>query len=282
MRHALSIAVVTGVVAVSAGLSARPAVAAPSDTGQPMRVAQNSGGGPNVFSLLQDIQRLQEQVRDLRGQVDTLQYKLRQSEQGQRDLYQNLDKRLSALEDGDAGRGNDASGEFQPIGESDAGARSDSGGGYGSSGGGYGSAGQDDTGRSEASGSGSDSAGAEQAYTAAFDELKNGKYDAAISGFEGFLDAHPESRYSDNAWYWLGEANYVQRNYDAALEAFRTVVNRFKESDKVSGSLDKIGVIQDEQGEADNARGTLQRVIDEYPDDNAAELARKRLDAIGD
>ncbi|ROO25860.1 hypothetical protein SAOR_11820 [Salinisphaera orenii MK-B5] len=279
MRHALSIAVVTGIVAVSAGLNARPAVAAPSDMDQPVRVAQNSSGGPNVFSLLQDIQRLQEQVRDLRGQIDTLQYKLRQSEQGQRDLYQNLDKRLSALEDGGAARGNDASDEFQPIGESDAGAGSDSGGSYGSSGGGYGSTGQDDTGRSASSGS--DSGAAEQAYTAAFDELKNGKYDAAISGFEDFLDAHPESRYSDNAWYWLGEANYVKRNYDAALEAFRTVVNRFKASDKVAGSLYKIGVIQDEQGEADNARGTLQRVIDQYPDDNAAELARKRLDAIG-
>ena len=62
MRHALSIAVVTGIVAVSAGLNARPAVAAPSDMDQPVRVAQNSSGGPNVFSLLQDIQRLQEQV----------------------------------------------------------------------------------------------------------------------------------------------------------------------------------------------------------------------------
>jgi tol-pal system protein YbgF len=251
MRHALSIAVVTFAVATAAGIHSRPASAAPANgNDQPVMLAQNNSGGPNLFSLFQDIQRLQSEVRDLQGQVDTLEYQLRQNEQGQRDLYENLDKRLSAFENGGApaGRG---TGEGKRSSDS-------SGGNYTTS--------QDPE--------------VEAQYSKAFDQLKNGNYDAAIGALKGFLQQNPESSFSDNAWYWLGEANYVKRNYDASLEAFQTVVNRFRASDKVPGSLYKIGVIQDERGETDNAYGTLKRVIDQYPDSSVADMAKKRLEGL--
>jgi tol-pal system protein YbgF len=248
MRHALPIAIVTFAMATAAGTSSRPASAAEAGaaTEQPIMLAQSNSGGPNLFSLFQDIQRLQSEVRDLQGQVDTLQYQLRQNEQGQRDLYENLDKRLSALENGGAAAGGDMQSGTGSSGQGD-----------------YASPSQDPE--------------VEKAYSAAFDKLKNGDYDAAIGAFKGFLQQNPESSFSDNAWYWLGEANYVKRNYDASLEAFQTVVNRFRASDKVPGSLYKIGVIQDERGETDNAYGTLKRVVDQYPNSNVADMARKRL-----
>ncbi len=249
MRHALPIALVTFAVATSAGMTSRPASAASADAAQDqsiMLAQASNNGGPNLFSLFQDVQRLQSEVRDLQGQVDTLKYQLRQNEQGQRDLYENLDKRMSALENGGAGAGSgDAAGDAQAD---------------------YGTVSQDPE--------------VEKAYTAAFDKLKSGDYDGAIGAFKGFIQQNPESSYSDNAWYWLGEANYVKRNYDASLEAFQTVVNRFRASDKVPGSLYKIGVIQDERGETDNAYGTLKRVVDQYPDSNVAEMARKRLQGL--
>ncbi|MBS62646.1 tol-pal system protein YbgF [Salinisphaera sp.] len=252
MRHVLPIALVTFAVSASAGITSRPASAASADAAQNQQImlAQaDNNGGPNLFSLFQTVQRLQSEVRDLQGQVDTLKYQLRQNEQGQRDLYENLDKRLSAVESGGSAGSSAAGGTGGSSGQSD-----------------YSSSSQDPA--------------IEQAYTAAFDKLKSGDYDAAIGAFKGFLEQNPESTYSDNAWYWLGEANYVKRNYDAALEAFQTVVNRFRASSKVPGSLYKIGVIQDERGETDNAYGTLKRVVDQYPDSNVAEMARKRLQGI--
>lgn len=250
MRHALPIALVTFAMATAAGAQSRPASAADANANnQPIMLAQNSTGGPNLFSLFQDIERLKSEVRDLQGQVDTLQYQLKQNEQGQRDLYQNLDKRISTLENG-RGAGGSNGGES----------------GWGQQDNDYGSSPQDSK--------------IEKQYSAAFDQLRNGNYDAAIGAFKGFLQQNPESSFSDNAWYWLGEAHYVKRNYDASLESFQTVVNRFRASDKVPGSLYKIGVIQDERGETDNAYGTFKRVLDQYPDSSTAELARKRLQEL--
>ena len=63
--------------------------------------------------------------------------------------------------------------------------------------------------------------GEREAYKAAFDLLKAGKYPEARAGFEAFLAAHPQHELASNAQYWLGEVSYVERNYDAALAAFR-------------------------------------------------------------
>jgi tol-pal system protein YbgF len=213
-----------------------------------------SGGG-NLFSLYQDIQALQREVRELRGQIEELQYQAKRREQGQRDLYQDLDRRLRTLEQ-EVGIAPDAADAASADEDGDA-AASDG----------------------DRAGDG-DSKAVEQTYLAAFDTLQQGKQKAAIDEFEAFVKAHPDSEYSDNAWYWLGEAHYVDRSYDKAATAFRRVLSDFPNSDKAPGALYKIAVVQDERGDYQRARKTLRDVIDTYPEDNAAELARKRLQAL--
>jgi len=220
-------------------------------SGEPVQVAQSGGGGgTGTVSLYQDIQALQQEVRELRGQIEELQYRARQREQRQRDLYQDLDSRLQALEK-NAGIGP-----------------------------GTGDGSETDAGDGKDSATGGDPAAAEKAYLAAFEKLKQGDQQAAIADFQAFVKAHPDSEYTDNAWYWLGEAHYVGRAYDKALTAFRRVIQDFPKSNKVPDAGYKIGVIQDEQGQYEAARKTLQGVIDDHPDADAAGLARKRLEAL--
>lgn len=242
------------VTAAAIGLAtvALPACAtnAAQNDRRPTQVAQ-ANNGPNLFALYQQIQRLEQQVRDLTGQVDTLQYKLQQQEQGQRDLYQNLDKRMSALEQGGGGNA----------------------GGAGAAGG---------QASANAPPGGADvPPDVQKAYMAGFDQLRNGQYDAAIASFNQFVAQHPETGLTANAWYWLGEANYVQQNTADAQKAFETVVNRFADSPKVPDSLYKIGLIQAGAGQSDNAQATFQRVIDQYPQSGAAGQAKGQLKAGG-
>jgi len=213
-----------------------------------------SGGAPvsgNMFSVVQDVEALQDDVRQLRGQVEELKHKLKQNEQGQRELYKNLDSRLSALEGGGSSAGGTTGGSS--TGSSGSGAPTPA----------------------------VDEAAAEEAYLAAFALLKEGKYADSRKSFNKFVQDYPGSSYNDNAWYWLGEAHYVDREYGQALSSFRKVLSDYPDSGKASAAMYKVGVIQDEQGDTASARATLRRVIEQYPKDNAAELARKRLKAIG-
>lgn len=226
--------------------------------GEGIQVAANetgdNGGGSSggMFSLLQDLQSVKEDVRSLRGEIDEVRNLIKRNEQRQRDLYEDLDARLQALEQGGAGA---SGGGFVTVPENGAGSGSDQG---------------------EVDGE-----AAEAAYTAALDLLKAGDYEQARSKFDRFVSDYPNSEFSDNAWYWLGEARYVDRIYEGAIAAFQRVIKRFPDSNKVPGAHYKLGVIYDEQGKSQQAREALQQVIQEYPDDNAAELARKHLDAMG-
>jgi tol-pal system protein YbgF len=115
------------------------------------------------------------------------------------------------------------------------------------------------------------------AYEQAFDALKGGSYDSAITQFRDFLSQHPQSSLADNAQYWLGEAYYVTRDFDDAVVAFEAVGQRYPQSRKVPDALVKLGFSQYEQKHMADARATLTLVVQRYPNTDAAKLAADRL-----
>ncbi|BCX81264.1 hypothetical protein MIT9_P0842 [Methylomarinovum caldicuralii] len=116
-----------------------------------------------------------------------------------------------------------------------------------------------------------------QAYRQAFDLLQAGHYDAAIDAFSTFLQRHPDAPLAPNAYYWLGEAYYVKRDFRAAADAFRQVVEHFPDSAKVPDALLKLGYIAEAQGDRQAARRYLEKVRDTWPTAHAAQLAAERL-----
>lgn len=114
-------------------------------------------------------------------------------------------------------------------------------------------------------------------YTRAYDLLARGQNDSAVRSFDVFLLQFPDGPYSDNAWYWQGEAMYAQRDFTAALRNFGVVVNSFPNSTKVPDARLKVGFALFEQQKYAEARAILIGVRDDYPGRSAAVLARKRL-----
>lgn len=114
-------------------------------------------------------------------------------------------------------------------------------------------------------------------YDQAFQSLKDMKYADAAQQFQAFLDQYPNSDYSDNAQYWLGESYYVTRNYEIALESFQTLLARYPDSPKVADGLLKIGYTHYELKQWDQARAALVQVQEQYPDTTLARLAGSRL-----
>jgi tol-pal system protein YbgF len=120
----------------------------------------------------------------------------------------------------------------------------------------------------------------EAAYQKAFTTLKEGKYPEAIRELKAFLSAYPSGEYSDNAQYWLAEAYYVTKDPAAARTAFDTVIRTYPQSSKVADAMLKLGFIDYDIGQFEQARATLNEVVRSYPNSSAAKLAEKRLEKM--
>ena len=123
----------------------------------------------------------------------------------------------------------------------------------------------------------STSADEEAIYLKSFDQLRGGKYDAAIGGFRSMLGKYPQGNYADNAWYWMGESYHVKGDDSNALKSYQSLLQQFPASPKVPDALLKTGVIYQGQQKNPQARDAYQKVLKQYPSSSAAAQARTRL-----
>ena len=114
-------------------------------------------------------------------------------------------------------------------------------------------------------------------YQAAFEFLKQGRYAEARQGFTAFLAAYPGHELTENARYWLGEAHYVERQYEPALAAFETVIREHPQGRKLGDAMLKTGYCLYELKRDAEARQWLERVVREQAGTPAAREAEARL-----
>jgi tol-pal system protein YbgF len=117
-------------------------------------------------------------------------------------------------------------------------------------------------------------------YQAAFDALKEGRYPEARAGFETFLQAYPDHELAANAQYWIGEVYYVDKDFAAALDAFRKVFETHPQARKVPDALLKAGYCHYELKQFAAARERLRRVVADFPGSSAAREAAGRLERM--
>ena len=117
-------------------------------------------------------------------------------------------------------------------------------------------------------------------YQAAFELLKDQRYEPAGMAFEQFLKSFPDSELADNAQYWLAESHYVTQAFDKALSEFELVISRYANSRKAPDALLKMGYCNYELQQWDAARSALRRVQQEFPETTAARLAGQRLERM--
>ncbi|PPI84665.1 tol-pal system protein YbgF [Marinobacter maroccanus] len=213
--------------------------------------ANNSQATAELFYM---IQQLQGEVRRLQGEVEEQRHLINRLQQQGRDRYIDLDQRILDLSEKVAS---------QPAPEA----------GTSTS--------------SQASGSAPTAkeyrqpdAEERKAYEQIQDLIRNQKkYDEAISRIYEFIDEYPEGDLTVNAYYWLGEVYLVKPQLEQAKQAFTIVATRFADHRKAPDAVYKLGVTHDRLGEKDQARRSMQTVIEDYPSSSAADLARKFLES---
>jgi TolA-binding protein len=64
-------------------------------------------------------------------------------------------------------------------------------------------------------------------YESAYQNLIKGHYALAREGFMQYLRLLPEGEMADNAQYWIGESYLAQQQFEQALQAFQTVIDKY-------------------------------------------------------
>jgi tol-pal system protein YbgF len=118
-------------------------------------------------------------------------------------------------------------------------------------------------------------------YLAAYELINNKQFAEALPAMQTFVAQYPQGGYTANAHYWIGELYMVQKNYPEAIQQFEMVLQKFPTSSKSSASMLKIGYALAAAGELNAAKQRLQTVVKQYPDTHAAQLALAKLESLG-
>lgn len=122
--------------------------------------------------------------------------------------------------------------------------------------------------------------GEQKAYDAALSYFKAGEYKNASSAFFDFLRRYPQSGLAPSAQYWLGNTYYAQRDYRNAINAQQMVVKNYADSPKAADALLNIASCYMELKDKAAAKRTLDTLIAQYPEAQAAQTAKERLSTL--
>ena len=112
-------------------------------------------------------------------------------------------------------------------------------------------------------------------YKEALELFEVSRYAEALEVFRDLIISFPEGTYSADAYFWSGELYLVQEQLEDAREHYLVVAEKFKDHDRVADCLYKLGVIEKLLLNDEAANSYFSRLISEYPDTGAAELAKK-------
>jgi len=193
-----------------------------------------------ALELSQQLERLRQEITQLRGQLELNANEVQMASKRQRDMYVDLDTRMRRLELPAA------AGAAAPAVAGGAAA----------------------TAATEAEA---------RAYEAAQGQRKIGNYQGAIAGFQSFITQHPNSTLAHRAQYWIGDSQYNLREFRSSIASQQKLISAYADSASVPDALLNIASSQIELGEAAAARRTMDGLIARYPASEAAEKARRRL-----
>ena len=194
-----------------------------------------------ALELSQQLERLRQEITQLRGQIEVNANEVQMASKRQRDMYVDLDTRMKRLELPSAA----------------------------------GAVGPAAMGAAAAAPQATDAEA--RAYEAAQGQRKIGNYQGAIAGFQNFIAQYPKSALAHRAQYWIGDSQYNLRDFRSSIASQQRLISVYSDSASVPDALLNIASSQIELGEAAAARRTMDGLIARYPASEAAEKARRRL-----
>jgi len=109
--------------------------------------------------------------------------------------------------------------------------------------------------------------------------MQERQYDRAIQQFRTFQRKYPDSSIADDAQYWIGEIYFIQKDYNRAILEFNDVL-KYRRGDRVPAALLRQAHAFLEIGDRTDARLILQKLINDHPKSEQAQEARAQLQTL--
>ena len=202
-----------------------------------------------ALALVSEIERLREEIRGLRGQVEVLGNDIEGISKRQRDMYVDLDLRLRRFEQPGTGAVASPSAAGTPAG----------------------------TDATKVATAAPVSGDENDNYERAQGLRRIGNYQGAISAFQGFITRFPKSTLAPRAQYWIGDSYFNLRDFKSAITSQQKLIAAYPDSSSVPDALLNMASSQLESGDTAAARKTMDGLIARYPTAEASEKARRRL-----
>ena len=107
--------------------------------------------------------------------------------------------------------------------------------------------------------------------------FRRGDFTPAANAFADFIRRYPQSGYLPQSLFWLGNAQYATREYKLAITNFRSLLSVAAQHPRAPEALLSIANCQVELKETKAARKTLEDLVKDFPQSEAAAAAKERL-----
>lgn len=205
---------------------------------------QNKLGVRSLLNLQMQLEMQSSEMRKQRGLFEEFGHAQQDAEKRQKDFYIDLDSRLRQLESGGSGG----------------------------------------VSRTATTSSGGDStaeqSGENRAFETAYGFYRAESYREAALSFRDFLRQYPQSVHEANVYYWLGNANFLSREYAGSFAAYRNLLSKYPDHPRAPEAMLNMAECQLSLKKKSAARSTLKKLISQFPGSDASDKAKKRLATI--
>jgi tol-pal system protein YbgF len=118
-------------------------------------------------------------------------------------------------------------------------------------------------------------------YNNALRDYNGNNNDLATQEFSDYIKFYPNTDLAGNCYFYLGEIQFRQGNYQQAAQSYDLVLQNFPSGNKAASAELKKGFSLIELGKQDDGVSELRHVIQRYPKSNEALQARERLRKLG-
>jgi tol-pal system protein YbgF len=123
------------------------------------------------------------------------------------------------------------------------------------------------------------SAEIEKLFQVAMGDFNAGRYDIAMNGFKDLSSQFPDSPQAQESDYWVAECMYAKREFSEAEGSYINYIKRYPQGNRMCAALYKLGLTYEKQKKIKSRDIVWNKLIQQYPDSQEANVAKKQLPA---